>query len=216
MFIIKILQNIILEKVGEDEFVKGKEIDDISMDSQFEKVTLSPKLIVEDINTQINSSKDLLKSKENFISFYDYFCTSIPIPCRSNENHKTIYLNALVKTANKYLDTLISVESIMDTSLSVKQLKDLIFNSSQLEIVNHLPHNSFDTFFNNIHKYDKNFLFKLEYDDEIFDAKKFLHSLRKNFIPDKEANKAKIDRVVSNAIKKSSVIDQKIIAAFYN
>lgn len=191
-------------------------LDEVSIDSEFEKVSLSPDLIVDDIYTQINSTKELTKSADKFMPFYDYFCTSIPIPCRSNENHKTIYLNALVKTANKYLDTLISVESIMDTSLSVKQLKDLIFNSSQLEIVNHLPHNSFDTFFSNIYKYDENFLFKLEYDDDIFDTRKFLYSLRKNFIPYKEADKNKIDRVVSKAIKKSSVIDQKIIAAFYN
>lgn len=187
---------------------------DESYISEFKQINFENDIIALNIAEKINSTKDYLHSKNQLMTFCEYFFASTPFPCKSSENKKVLYQNALIKSANKYLDTLISVESLIDTNITLRKMMNILFNSSQLEAINYIQSSSFETFFENINKYDDAYLFNLDYDDQFFDSKKFLFCLRKNSILDEKTSVKKIEEVMMNAKEKRTVIDQKIISAF--
>lgn len=116
------------------------------------------------------------KSEYNYMSAQDFLCTSFPCVIRCKKSKEFKYRSSLVKTINGYLNSLISVETLIDSRFIINKLKDVLFDKDQLYLINHIPNREFDNFYNNTYKQDNDILNP----NKAFNNKKFILSLRKH------------------------------------
>mmetsp|Transcript_27949 Transcript_27949/g.29131 ORF Transcript_27949/g.29131 Transcript_27949/m.29131 type:complete len:755 (+) Transcript_27949:251-2515(+) len=170
------------------------------------------------ISLRIQDEKEK-KNQENvkILPLLEYIYTSIPHPFRCSKEYRDIHKNAVVKTANKYLDTLISVETLIDSRILLNKMKEVLFNKDQLHLVNYIPNKDYETFYTNTYGDNYETLFSNKNNLGIFESKAFVLSLRNHLTPKEGNSEYKvIKRVVSAAqIKEKGEIDSRIVKGYF-
>mmetsp|Transcript_16104 Transcript_16104/g.16703 ORF Transcript_16104/g.16703 Transcript_16104/m.16703 type:complete len:204 (+) Transcript_16104:2-613(+) len=139
---------------------------------------------------------------QELMSVSRFFWTSISLPCNCKKSYKSKENQAVVNTVNKYLENLVSVETLIDSRILLNKMKAVLFNDDQLHLINNMPINEYENFYTQFYG---------ENDDSLFipsakackNKSSFLYLRREFSIQDKEKHLAvrKIEESQLNAIK---------------
>lgn len=147
------------------------------------------------------------KPQTKIMSFYNFICTSFPNLFRCKKSFEYKYKKAVVKTINGYLNTLISVETLIDSRFILNKLKDVLFSKEQMHLINHIPNRDFETYYTNTYRNNRTESFKDNKKDN------FILSLRKHMSHKTiEQEFALVAKVVDSSANND--VDKRIINAY--
>lgn len=151
------------------------------------------------------------KQESKLMTVIDYLCISLPHMCKCQKSYESKYKAAVVKTTNGYLNTLISIETLIDSRFILNKLKDVLFNKEQVHLINYIPNRDFETYYKNIYNNNEKDMF----DDRRnqLSRKQFILSLRRQL--DNVTSNLESDciyKVVKDA--KYNPIDNRIVNAY--
>lgn len=175
----------------------------------------SVRIIVKKMNLFKNKSTNSIVAKQDnkFMSFYSYLWISTPHIFKCTKNIESQLKRSLVYSSNSYLDTLISIESLIDSRFLLNKVKEILFNKDQLHLINYLPNREFENFFKNRYRDNEQCLFNSSEPNKFTESKSFIMALRKNASPQDENNQIEtVRRVLKDSVTNN--VDARLIEAF--